>query len=116
VIDNQQLALKLRAFAAERNWDQFHTPKNLAISIAVEAAELLEIFRWSRGEKGWNETADPAIRLRIEEELADVLLGLIRFADKAEIDLQAIAERKIAANATKYPAEKFRDSDRKYDE
>jgi NTP pyrophosphatase (non-canonical NTP hydrolase) len=116
MIDNQQLAMKLRAFAAERNWDQFHTPKNLAISISVEAAELLEIFQWSRGGKGWNETSDPSIRARMEDELADIMLGLIRFADKAQIDLQAIAERKIAVNAAKYPAAKFRDSDRKYDE
>lgn len=106
----------LRSFAAERDWDQFHSPKNLATSIAVEAAELLEIFQWSRGEKGWEETADPPIRSRVENELADVLLHLIRFADKAGIDLQTVAERKITLNAAKYPADKFRGSDRKYNE
>src|SRR5437870_11758109 len=116
VIDNQKLAMTLRSFAAERDWDQFHTPKNLAMSISIEAAELLELFQWSRGQKGWDEVTDPSIRARIEDELADILLDLIRFADKAEIDLQSIAERKIATNAEKYPAEKFRGSDRKYDE
>ena len=116
MINNEQLALRLRAFAADRNWDQFHTPKNLAISISVEAAELLEIFQWSRGEKDWKETTDPAIRKRIEDELADILLGLIRFADKAEIDLGAVAERKLVDNGAKYPSDKFRGSDRKYDE
>jgi len=116
VIDNQQLAMALRSFAAERDWDQFHTPKNLATSISVEAAELLELFQWSRGQKGWDEVADPSIRAKIEEELADILLYLIRFADKAGIDLEAIAERKIASNAKKYPPERFRGSDRKYDE
>ena len=116
MIDNQQLAMALRSFAAERDWDQFHTPKNLATSISVEAAELLELFQWSRGQKGWDEVADPSIRAKIEEELADILLYLIRFADKAGIDLEAIAERKIALNAAKYPAERFRGSDRKYDE
>jgi len=116
MIDNERIAAMLRSFAAERDWDQFHTPKNLATSIAVEAAELLEIFQWSRGQKGWEEVADPSIRTRIENELADVLLHLIRFADKAEIDLQAIAERKIRVNAEKYPADKFRGSDRKYNE
>jgi len=70
VIDNQQLAMALRSFAAERDWDQFHTPKNLATSISVEAAELLELFQWSRGQKGWDEVADPSIRAKIEEELA----------------------------------------------
>ena len=116
MIDNQKLASALRAFAAERDWDQFHTPKNLAASISVEAAELLELFQWSRGQKDWNEVHAPAIRPRIEEELADILLYVIRFADKAGIDLQQAAERKIALNAEKYPAELFRGSDRKYDD
>src|SRR5881296_2014642 len=107
VIDNQKLAITLRSFAAERDWDQFHTPKNLATSISVEAAELLELFQWSRGQKGWDEVTDPSIRARVEEELADILLYVIRFADKAEIDLAAIAERKIALNAEKYPPERF---------
>ena len=116
MIDNQKLAITLRSFAVERDWDQFHTPKNLATSISVEAAELLELFQWSRGQRGWDEVTDSAIRSRIEDELADILLYVIRFADKAEIDLQAIAERKIALNAKKYPPERFRGSDRKYDE
>ena len=116
MIDNHKLAIALRAFAAERDWDQFHTPKNLATSISVEAAELLELFQWSRGQKGWDEVTDPSIRARVEDELADILLYLIRFADKAGIDLAAIAERKIALNAEKYPPERFRGSDRKYDE
>jgi len=108
--------MALRSFAAERDWDQFHTPKNLATSISVEAAELLEIFQWSRGQKGWDEVTDVSIRAKIEDELSDILLYIIRFADKANIDLEAAAERKIASNALKYPAEKFRGSDRKYDE
>lgn len=116
MIDNQKLALTLRSFAAERDWDQFHTPKNLAISISIEAAELLELFQWSRGEAGWDAINDPSLRSRVEEELADILLYLIRFADKAKIDLEAIAARKIALNAAKYPPERFRGSDRKYDE
>ena len=116
MIDNEKLAITLRSFAAERDWDQFHTPKNLATSISVEAAELLELFQWSRGQKGWDEVTDPSIRARIEDELADILLYVIRFADKAGIDLAAIAERKIALNAEKYPPERFRGSDRKYNE
>jgi NTP pyrophosphatase (non-canonical NTP hydrolase) len=116
VIDNQKLAKTLRTFAADRDWDQFHTPKNLATSLAVEAAELLEIFQWSRGARDWSDVQDPGIRRRVEDELADILLYVIRFADQAEIDLEAVAERKIAANAEKYPPERFRGSDRKYDE
>ena len=116
MIDNEKLAFILRSFADERDWDQFHTPKNLATSISVEAAELLEIFQWSRGQQRWDDVTDSSIRAKVEEELADILLYVIRFADKAEIDLQAAAERKIALNAGKYPPEKFRGSDRKYDE
>lgn len=100
MIDNEKLALALRDFAAERDWDQFHTPKNLATSISIEAAELLEMFQWSRGQKSWDEVLAPAIRAKIEAELADIFLYVIRFADKAGIDLQAVAERKIAANVS----------------
>jgi NTP pyrophosphatase (non-canonical NTP hydrolase) len=82
VIDNQRLAAALRSFASERDWDQFHTPKNLATSISVEASELLELFLWSRGQKGWEEIAATPIRTKVEDELADILLALIRFADK----------------------------------
>jgi NTP pyrophosphatase (non-canonical NTP hydrolase) len=116
VIDNQKLAHLLRSFAVERDWDQFHTPKNLASSLSVEAGELLELFQWSRGQKVWDDVADPAIRTKVEHELADILLTVIRFADKAGINLQEIAERKLELNAKKYPADKFRGSDRKYDE
>jgi dCTP diphosphatase len=116
VIDNQKLAMMLTSFAAERDWDQFHTPKNLATGITVEAAELLELFQWSRGQKGWDEVTGLEIRSKVEDELADILLYIIRFADKAGMDLQEIAERKLVANAAKYPAEKFRGSDRKYNE
>jgi NTP pyrophosphatase (non-canonical NTP hydrolase) len=117
VIDDHKLAIALRDFAAERDWDQFHTPKNLATSISVEAAELLELFQWSRGQNGWDEVVnDPSIRAKIQDELADILLYVIRFADKAGIDLEATAQLKIASNAEKYPADKFRGSDRKYNE
>jgi NTP pyrophosphatase (non-canonical NTP hydrolase) len=116
MIDDRKLAIRLKDFAAERDWDQFHTPKNLATSICVEAAELLELFQWSRGQKGWDEIDSPSIRARVENELADILLSVVRFADKAGIDLEAAAERKIALNDDKYPPEKFRGSDRKYDE
>jgi NTP pyrophosphatase (non-canonical NTP hydrolase) len=108
--------MALRSFAAERDWDQFHTPKNLATSLSVEASELLELFQWSRGQNGWDEIEDSSVRSKVENELADILLCVIRFADKAGIDLETIAERKIALNAKKYPAERFRGSDRKYDE
>jgi dCTP diphosphatase len=116
VIDNDKLANCLRKFASDRDWDQFHTPKNLASALAVESSELLEIFQWSRGQSGWSDLQNPEIRSRTEEELADILLYLIRFADKAGIDLQYSAETKLALNEQKYPVEGFKGSDKKYNE
>ena len=115
MIDNEMLAKSLRVFASDRDWDQFHTPKNLASAITVESSELLEIFQWSRGRE-WSDLELPGVRERTEEELADVLLYLIRFADKAGIDLQLAADKKLALNAAKYTVEKFKGSDKKYNE
>lgn len=104
----------LRRFAAEREWDPFHCPKNLAIALSVEAAELLEHFQWLPD----TESADLAAetRVRVREELADVLLYLVRLADKLEVDLAAAAFEKIAINARKYPVEKARGNSKKYTE
>ena len=104
----------LRGFAKERDWDQFHSPKNLAIAISVEAAELLEHFQWIN-EK---DSADLSheVRAKVAEETADVLLYLIRFADRAGIDLPAAAAAKLAVNAEKYPVSKSRGSNKKYTE
>lgn len=104
----------LRAFAAARDWDQFHTPKNLAIALSVEAAELLEHFQWL-SDKG--SLTPPADRLgKIEEEMADVFLYLIRLSDVLNVDLIQAADRKIAVNARKYPIEKARGTAKKYTE
>jgi len=103
----------LRAFAAERDWDQFHSPRNLATALAVEAAELLEPFQWLTDEQ--SRSLPPQARVAVEEELADVLLYLIRLADKLDMDLVAAARAKVVKNAAKYPVEKWRGSSRKYD-
>ena len=103
----------LRAFAAERDWDQFHSPRNLAAALSVEAAELLEPFQWLTDEQ--SRDLPPATRAAVEQELADVLLYLVRLADKLDVDLPAAARAKIAHNALKYPVEKSRGSNRKYD-
>jgi len=104
---------ELRAFAAERDWDQFHSPRNLATALAVEAAELLEPFQWLTEEQ--SRALPPETRAAVEEELADVLLYLVRLADKLDVDLAAAARAKIARNGEKYPVEKARGSSRKYD-
>lgn len=104
----------LRSFAAERDWDQFHSPRNLATALAVEAAELLEPFQWL-GEADSRELP-AATRAAVEEEMADVLLYLVRLADKLDVDLLEAARTKMMRNAGKYPVEKSRGSSRKYDE
>ena len=104
----------LRKFASDRDWNQFHSPKNLAIALNVEAAELLEHFQWTSEAESTG--LDPEQQAKVREEAADVLLYLIRLADKLGIDLLAAASEKIALNANKYPVEKARGSSKKYTE
>lgn len=91
------LRQRLAEFARARAWERYHTPRNLAALISSEAGELLALFRWDQDALAEN-------RERVEEELADVLLGVLRFADVAGIDLHAAALRKLDRNAGKYPA------------
>lgn len=110
--DLETLSGMLRAFVLERRWGQFHTPKNLATALSVEAAELLEPFQWLATGDGdeLTESARAAVRL----EMADVLAYLLLLADRMKVDLcEALAE-KIALNAEKYPANEVRGSARKY--
>lgn len=116
ILNVQKIAEQLQKFATERDWDQFHTPKNIATSISVESAELLELFQWTRGQKDWNEISEVEVKEKIENEVADILLYLIRFADLAKIDLEKVALRKIELNAKKYPIETSKGSDKKYNE
>jgi dCTP diphosphatase len=110
----EELREELRRFAAERDWDQFHFPKNLAIALSVETAELLEHFQWLPDAESASPTAET--RAKIREELADVLLYLVRLADKLDIDLTAAAFEKLAINARKYPIHKARGNSKKYTE
>ena len=99
----------LRKFAEEREWDQFHSPKNLAIALSVEASELLEHFQWITEEQS------KSIQLgEVRKEMGDVLLYLIRLADKLDVDLIEAAQSKLLENAEKYPVEKARGSSKKY--
>ena len=108
----EQLAARLAEFARERDWDQFHSPKNLAMALSGEAGELLEHFQWLTEEQSCALT--PEVKDAVALEMADVLLYLVRLADRLQVDLGATAERKIALNAAKYPVEQFRGSARKY--
>jgi dCTP diphosphatase len=108
------LAKRLRDFAAERDWDQFHSPKNLAMALVGEAGELAAEFQWMT--ENQSREPDAAQLARIRAESADVLNYLVRLADKLGIDLIAAANEKIDLNAHRYPADKVRGSSRKYNE
>ncbi|MEW5708218.1 MAG: nucleotide pyrophosphohydrolase [Pseudomonadota bacterium] len=108
----EALRRALAQFAAERDWDQFHNPKNLAMALAGEAGELLEHFQWLTFEESAH--LPPEVRAEVELEMADVLLFLTRLADKLGVDLLRAAERKLALNAEKYPADKARGKATKY--
>lgn len=109
--DLDELRDALRTFSAERDWDQFHSPKNLATALSVEAAELLEIFQWMNEADSRN--LDPAARAAASDEVADVLLYLVRLADRLGIDPIAAARRKMLDNARRYPVDKSRGTSRK---
>jgi NTP pyrophosphatase (non-canonical NTP hydrolase) len=110
------LKTRVLAFAREREWEQFHSPKNLSMALAAEAAELMEHFLWTESTPSHNRAQEPARRSEIEEELADVLIYALEFANITGIDLASAIESKLAANARKYPVEKARGRSDKYTE
>ena len=112
--DLENLRDQLREFAAAREWDQFHSPKNLAMALSAEAGELLEIFQWLTEEQSRSLAAEA--QAAASDEIADVLLYLIRLSDILGMDLIVAANRKLLANATKYPVDKARGSNKKYTE
>jgi NTP pyrophosphatase (non-canonical NTP hydrolase) len=109
-----ELREALREFARERDWEQFHSPKNLAMALSVEAAELLEAFQWLTEEQ--SRRLDSETRAAVSDEIADVLLYLVRIADQLGIEPITAAKVKLGENAKKYPVEKSRGSAKKYDE
>lgn len=104
----------LRDYARARDWEQFHAPKNLAMAMAVEVAELMEIFQWLSEAQSAELTGSQ--RQSVKEEMADVFLYLMRMADVLNIDLLAAASEKVVSNEQRYPADKVRGSARKYSE
>lgn len=110
----QELITQLEAFARERDWEQFHAPKNLSMALAVEASELLEIFQWMSESESLDPDANT--RVRVGEELADVFVYCLLLSRKLDIDLLQAARDKLRQNAEKYPADKVRGSSKKYTE
>jgi NTP pyrophosphatase (non-canonical NTP hydrolase) len=102
----------LRHFAQERDWDQFHSPKNLAMALSVEASELLEHFQWLN--EAQSSELDEETWSQVRDEIADVQVYLVRIADKLGIDILEAVEQKMEKNRQKYPADKVRGSSKKY--
>lgn len=110
--DLDTLTQRLRDFADARDWEQFHSPKNLTMALSVEVAEIVEHFQWLSEEQS-NDLPEQTLD-KVETELADTLLYLVRLADKLDIDLLDAARRKIEINEQKYPVEKSRGNAKKY--
>ena len=108
------LKKRLRDFADERDWDQFHAPKNLVMALSVEVAELVEHFQWLNEQQSHELPADK--QQEVAYEIADIFIYLMRLSDKLGIDILKAVEEKIVMNAKKYPADKVRGSSKKYSE
>jgi NTP pyrophosphatase (non-canonical NTP hydrolase) len=112
----QEIKDRVLAFAKERDWEQFHSPKNLSMAISAEAAELMEHFLWQSPEQSHTDLDGQKLRAKVEEELADIFIFAIEFANVTGIDIAAIIEAKMKLNAEKYPVEKARGRSAKYTE
>jgi dCTP diphosphatase len=113
-LDLEKLSNELKVFAEARDWDQFHSVKNLAMALNVEASELLEIFQWVTEEESNKSTLNPKLKEKIEDEVADVFIYLLRIVNKSGLDLDAIVRKKMVKNAEKYPVEKSKGNAKKY--
>ncbi|MBW1837382.1 MAG: nucleotide pyrophosphohydrolase [Deltaproteobacteria bacterium] len=113
-VDMKNLIEQLREFAKDRDWDQFHSPKNLAMALSVEVAELVEHFQWLTEDQSY--IKDPAKLEEIKQEIGDILIYLTRLSDKLGIDPMGAAKDKIEINNKKYPVEMVKGSARKYNE
>ena len=112
----QEIKDRVLGFAKERDWEQFHAPKNLSMAIAAEAAELMEHFLWQSPEASLSDMEAETLRARVEEELADVFIFAIEFANITGIDIATIIDTKMKRNAEKYPVDKAKGRSVKYTE
>ncbi len=113
-MDIKSIQQQLQHFAQERDWDQFHTPKNLAAALSVEASEILELFQWLTPEQSLAVKDKPKDKQHAADEIADTFIYLLRLADKLEIDIESAIEIKMKKNAEKYPVELARGNATKY--
>jgi len=110
----EQLRIRISDFAMQRDWNQFHSPKNLSMALIVEASELVEHFQWMSEKDSFSLPKDKLEE--VGEELADILVYLVRIADQLDIDLSNATRKKIKSNEAKYPADMVRGSSKKYTE
>ncbi|MEH0861973.1 nucleotide pyrophosphohydrolase [Halobacteriovorax sp. DPLXC-1] len=115
-INVEELKVKLRKFAEDRDWDQFHSPKNLSMALSVEVSELVEIFQWLGTKESLEIMGNDKKRKMVEDEVADIFYYLLRITDKLEIDLESVLMRKMIDNEQKYPVELSKGSAKKYTE
>ena len=115
-IDIGKLRAESDRFVKERDWDQFHSVKNLSMALSVEASELVEIFQWMKEEDSNLIANDPKILGKVEDEVADIFIYLLRIAHKTGIDLEKVAYQKIKKNEEKYPVELAKGNSKKYDQ
>ncbi|WDE95822.1 nucleotide pyrophosphohydrolase [Lentisphaera profundi] len=113
-MDIDKIQNQLRLFASERDWEQFHSPKNLSMALAGEAGELIEHFQWISEDASYK-LSETKLQ-EVSEEIADVQIYLLRLADILKVDLESAIQEKILLNAKKYPADKVRGSNKKYTE
>jgi NTP pyrophosphatase (non-canonical NTP hydrolase) len=113
LVDVAALQAALRQFAAERDWGQFHSPKNLAMALTGEVGELVEIFQWMPETESRTAMTSPKTAEALNAEIADVFIYLSRLADVLGVDLDAAVKAKLASNAARYPAETVRGSSEK---
>ncbi len=112
--DLEDIKVRARQFAKVRDWEQFHSPKNLVMALSVEVAELVEIFQWLTEQQ--SQQLNDETRARAIDEIADVQVYLVRLADRLEVDIAAAVAQKMEKNQAKYPVELVRGSARKYSE
>lgn len=110
----EQMKQRLREFTAARDWQQYHSPKNLSMALIAEAAELVEHFQWLTEDQ--SASLPPEKLAEVELELADIQIYLVELADRLQVDLKDAVEKKLAINAQKYPVDKVKGSSKKYNE
>jgi NTP pyrophosphatase (non-canonical NTP hydrolase) len=115
-LDLKKINSEIERFASDRDWDQFHSVKNLSMALSVESAELLEIFQWFTEEQSNKVKNDPKTMSKVEDEVADIFVYLLRIVSKTNIDLEAAVLNKLKKNAEKYPIEMSRGNSKKYNE